>query len=223
MYNFALMENRIQAIRESNKLSLSEVARRANTTASQIQKLERGERRLTSEWMERLATALNCHPADFLHEGNSIRDKPLAGPSIAASPSFASIPVYNVSISSGHGAWNDNEVIIGRHSYNVDWLRKVGASPCEKLAIITNTGESNIPEIRHNDKLLIDTGKTKLIDGKWYAFQYDGSLLVKQAQLVPGGKRLILRSANPAYQNIETALDDITTIGQVLDLKRAMA
>ncbi len=45
---------------------MEELGRRSRTTASQISKLERGERRLTVEWMTRLAKALNCRREDLL-------------------------------------------------------------------------------------------------------------------------------------------------------------
>jgi transcriptional regulator with XRE-family HTH domain len=58
--------NRIAAIREEKGLGLSDVARLAKTTPAQIQKLERGERRLTVEWMRRLADAMGVKPSELL-------------------------------------------------------------------------------------------------------------------------------------------------------------
>lgn len=39
---------------------------RAQTTNQQVSHLEQGRRKLTYEWMERLAKALSCHPLDLL-------------------------------------------------------------------------------------------------------------------------------------------------------------
>lgn len=58
--------NRIKEIRKSKGLALNAVAERANTTPQQVQRLERGDRRLTTEWIERLADALECEPADIV-------------------------------------------------------------------------------------------------------------------------------------------------------------
>ncbi len=61
-------KNRIEEIRKARGYSMEELAQRANTTASQINKLEKGRVSLTLEWMYRLANALDCHwselPAD---------------------------------------------------------------------------------------------------------------------------------------------------------------
>lgn len=41
------------------------------TSKSQIDKLEKGQRRLTEDWMRRLARALQCSPADLLEDDES--------------------------------------------------------------------------------------------------------------------------------------------------------
>jgi transcriptional regulator with XRE-family HTH domain len=61
------MTNRIAEIRKARGLTLQEVATRASTTNQQISHLERGRRKLSYEWMERLASALSCQPLDLVH------------------------------------------------------------------------------------------------------------------------------------------------------------
>lgn len=60
------MTNRIKELRRLRGLTQDGLGKRVGTGRSQIVKLERGERRLTVEWMRRLARALDCHPADLL-------------------------------------------------------------------------------------------------------------------------------------------------------------
>lgn len=62
------MQNRIGVLRRERGLSLAGLAKAAGTTKAQIQKLERGDRRLSLEWMERLAAALHVKPSDLLPE-----------------------------------------------------------------------------------------------------------------------------------------------------------
>ena len=58
--------NRVREWRHRRELSIEELARRSRTSPSQISKLERGQRRLTVEWMSRLAKALGCRSEDLL-------------------------------------------------------------------------------------------------------------------------------------------------------------
>lgn len=47
---------------------MAELAQAAGTTKAQIQKLERGDRRLSLDWMERIARALNVKVSSLLPE-----------------------------------------------------------------------------------------------------------------------------------------------------------
>ena len=60
------MTNRIQALRKQKGLSQRELAERIGTSGQQVGNLEAGRRKLTQDWMERLAAGLGCGPADLL-------------------------------------------------------------------------------------------------------------------------------------------------------------
>ncbi|MDD3445133.1 MAG: S24 family peptidase [Zavarzinia sp.] len=60
------MNNRLGELRRRAGLTQDQLAERAGTGRSQIVKLERGERRLTVDWMLRLAGPLGCDPKDLL-------------------------------------------------------------------------------------------------------------------------------------------------------------
>jgi transcriptional regulator with XRE-family HTH domain len=59
-------KNFIKDIRDDRGLSLEELAQRMNTTNQQISNLELGKRKLSWDWMQRLAGALECHPMDLV-------------------------------------------------------------------------------------------------------------------------------------------------------------
>ena len=63
----------LKTLRERRGLSMDELAERIETTGSTISKLEKGQMKLTVEWMEKLAEALGVHPAEL------IDDRPSAG------------------------------------------------------------------------------------------------------------------------------------------------
>lgn len=56
------VHNQIRVFREAQELSLDSLASLVGTTNQQISLLETGRRRLTVEWLIRLAKALSCHP-----------------------------------------------------------------------------------------------------------------------------------------------------------------
>ena len=63
--------NKIKALREERGWSMARLAEACHppTTASQINKLEKGKVRLTVDWMRRLADALECHQLDIMDGG----------------------------------------------------------------------------------------------------------------------------------------------------------
>lgn len=60
------MTNYVRRIREQKQLTREVLAKRVGTSTSQITKLERGERKLSQEWMDRLASALGVHPVALM-------------------------------------------------------------------------------------------------------------------------------------------------------------
>lgn len=60
--------NNIRRIRKHKGLSLQKLADILNTSRSQLDKLERGDRRLTVDWLERISLALECSPIDLFPE-----------------------------------------------------------------------------------------------------------------------------------------------------------
>lgn len=58
--------NRIRELRELAGLTQDQLADRMGTQSQQIGKHERGERRLTIQWMQRYAAALGIAPADLI-------------------------------------------------------------------------------------------------------------------------------------------------------------
>jgi phage repressor protein C with HTH and peptisase S24 domain len=60
------MKNRMRYLRQKAGLTLEEVAEAAGTSNQMIGMLERGQRNLTTNWMERIAPVLGVSPADLM-------------------------------------------------------------------------------------------------------------------------------------------------------------
>lgn len=71
------LPNRIRELRERRQLTQEELAAAIGTSKMQVSRLERGERRLTQSWMERIGQALRVHPAELLP---AVQAFPLAAP-----------------------------------------------------------------------------------------------------------------------------------------------
>jgi transcriptional regulator with XRE-family HTH domain len=58
----------LRRLREDRLLSQAELAERAHTSQPQIDRLEKGLRRMSVDWAKRLAPALQCHWLDLMGE-----------------------------------------------------------------------------------------------------------------------------------------------------------
>ncbi|MFE1601583.1 helix-turn-helix domain-containing protein [Methylobacterium sp. ID0610] len=71
--------NRINELRLNRKWSQSELAEKAGAHWVTISKLERGEMRLTQDWMKRLADALGVEPAELIADAPLTRTVYVSG------------------------------------------------------------------------------------------------------------------------------------------------
>ena len=110
--------NRIREIREAAGLSSDELGERVGTSGAQIRRLETGERKLTADWMGRIAEVLGCTPADLIANAMAaeIRDEveiAAIDPVIASSIAKRGLKAYTVTAKSVAGAGiNPGDVIM---------------------------------------------------------------------------------------------------------------
>lgn len=65
----SVLPSPLRRLRQARGLTMQQLADASGTSKSQIDKLERGARRLTTDWIVRLAHALGCDPSALLPDG----------------------------------------------------------------------------------------------------------------------------------------------------------
>lgn len=188
----AAMANRVAELREALGLSQSDLAEMIGTTKSQLGKLERGERRLSDHWAQRLAPHLGVQAFElFMPNGMSItlRQVPLIGRISCGNWQEAiENPEGSVPTISG-----------GPRSFA---LRPEGDSMDQLIA----DGDGYV---------VIDPDQLDLIDGKVYAVMNgDCETTVKMYRASPA--RLVPCSSNPSHKTILVGKDEFRTIGRVV-------
>ena len=133
------MRNQIKKYRKSNGLTMKSLADKIGTTASQINKLEKGERRLTADWMQKLAGALGCSPLDLFVDGG--------GFSHSSNELEAHSRVLNLHVSEDGqaSAWHIPKAVFSKNGFEG-----------ENLAIVPVLQRDLEPDVRLNDYVVID-------------------------------------------------------------------
>lgn len=118
-----------------------------------------------------------------------------------------------VEASAGPGALGATEVPFDTFRFSRRWLREQGLEP-RMLAAIRVSGDSMEPLLRDGDEILVDRTPQPFREGI-HVLRMGEVLHVKRVQAGPPG-RVNLISANPAYEPVRVALDDIDVIGRVV-------
>jgi len=133
-------------------------------------------------------------------------------------PAVAAVPEVNINASAGGGALVDHERRGDNWYFPASWLRHELRAEAENLRIISIDGDSMEPILEAGDKILIDTSR-KAPSPPGIFVLYDGmGLVAKQLEPVPNTEpaRVLIRSANPRYQDYERTVDEVSIIGRVV-------
>lgn len=122
---------------------------------------------------------------------------------------FALVPLYDVRVSAGHGAFNGTENVLTQLAFTRYWLNKLGLHAAHLVAVRVD-GDSMEPTIRSGDVLLIDREQTHPRDGAIYVMRREDWLVAKRLQLLAGGLVRVI-SDNQAYppEEVEPAALEI--------------
>jgi len=119
----------------------------------------------------------------------------------------------SVRASAGPGAMAAAEVPFDTFRFSRRWLRQQGLDPA-MLSAIRVSGDSMEPLLRDGDEILVDRSPQPFREGI-HVLRMGDVLHVKRVQAGPPG-RVRLISANPAYEPVKVALEEIDVIGRVV-------
>lgn len=197
---------------------MESLAQLSGTTASQINKLEKRQRRLTEEWLVKLAQALQCNPEDLI-DGAGKR-LPGAGRGAVEHlyiPECRLAPVDEDGPAAGLGHFQDYAV------FRVDWLKALSTDFYDKLMVYIVDDDSMETTLRSGDQVLVDpTGDRMRGDGV-YVIKMLSGLAIKRIVFAPAGQTVDILSDNPVYpahEKVERSSIDL--IGRVVWVGRRL-
>jgi transcriptional regulator with XRE-family HTH domain len=201
------MHNEIQALRKNKNMTLTELALAVNSTPQQIGRLEKGERRLTVDWIDKIARALNVLPEDLLTGNHGER---VVIPEI----DMASTRENNDSTKSSVA---ESDSIVSEWALPKQLLaNQVGSN--STMRIIQVMGDSMQPEFNPGDRVMVNTAD-RMPSPPGVFVLWDGfGLIIKRCEMIPKSDppRTILSSANKNYATYESEMNELDIQGRVV-------
>ena len=132
---------------------------------------------------------------------------------------FVHVPLFDVQVSAGNGAFNDVESIEAMKPFDANFIRRDLGIAHNHIAMSRVAGVSMEPWLHHKDTILSDLRDREALTEGVHVVRLDGALLVKKLQRLPG-KILRVSSYNAAYepfdvQGGEDSDRDFAVIGRV--------
>ncbi|HLY56366.1 MAG TPA: LexA family transcriptional regulator [Stellaceae bacterium] len=209
-----MTENRLREWREREGLSMQALAERIGTSAPQINKLEKGERRLTLDWMTRLAAGLGCEPRDLMPEGEPPRRLP--GGEAALGPAPHPIdPRDLIPVRSAARGGSEQEMFLTDGP--IDYVRRPPSLAHVRDAYsIYMLGDSMTPRFRQGQLLHVNPYKPPQLGAGVVVTKADDAVLIKEFVRM-NGEKLQLRQYNPAGP-VDLPLEAIRSVHTIVGL-----
>jgi phage repressor protein C with HTH and peptisase S24 domain len=173
-----------------------------------------GEREPKVSRCVEIAKAVSVDVGWLVSGEGEMRPKPADTPVSLDEDRFALVPLYDVTVSAGHGLLNGGENKLADLAFTRYWLNKAGLH-LNQLAAIRAKGDSMEPTIRSGDTILVDMAHTQIQDGQVFVIRDGDTLLVKRLQRKLGGMVRVI-SDNRLYPEFEAAADTLHVVGRAV-------
>lgn len=212
-----MVPNFTAAWRKFRGMSQDELAVLIGTTKSMLGKLERGERTLDLDWLEKLGRALKIEPYQIIASAPGTE---LHSPSISTDDSVVTLRAFNLSYAMGPGTNIDDYIEEGTYEFDANMLSKLSRASHDKLFVAKGDGDSMFPTLVNDDTVVIDTTQhiLNLRDRIW-ACSIHGAGAIKRLRPVADGKVEVI-SDNPGIKDDVVDAQDIHIVGRVIWLGR---
>lgn len=197
------MENRIREWRKARGLSAQALAIKLKTGRSTIVKLENGERRLTTTWMERIAKELNLTPVQLLSSDalQPVEQRMVSAPRV----DWLSVWEYAGTVPAQRPitSWETADFVPYPKEAQLIGL-PITADDMDRVAPVGST-------------IYVDLNEKSLVDRGCYVFAHGDQILFRRYRNSEGPARFEPASTNPNHSVFyPTDTQTVAVVGRVV-------
>lgn len=197
------------------------------TSGQQVERLEKGQRSLTQDWIDKAATALSVEPADIITpqprdaETLPVRSSDQAPTRSVDGGETAQLLRLDLSLPMGPGATVDDYVEEEPVEFDLGYIGAITRTPVHRLRLARGVGDSMMPTLLSNDEVLIDTTQNALLHSdRIYACAINGGAAIKRLRPIEGGKRILVISDNKTIEPYPVDAREVLIWGRVIRFAR---
>lgn len=203
------MRNNLRELRKKAGLSQLELADKLNTTQGMIGLLERGERKLSPDWLKRISQILSCSPLDILPDLNTLT------PTVQPNQNSVSIEMIDAAACCGNGIENFMENVVGFWQMPKEEYRAISTIAPDNVKMLRVFGDSMETTLSDGDWVLVDISRKFFDSDGIFLIRLSTGLAVKRIQGTIGTD-VVICSDNPKYRPITAATSDVQIVGKVI-------
>ncbi len=113
---------------------------------------------------------------------------------------FVKLPLYDLNVSAGAGAWNDAARVKTYLAFRRDWLLQTVGSDSKELALVSVAGDSMSPTIPHGAVVMIEPLFVDGVSDGIHLMMLNGRLVIKRLQ------RLEMRMASDLTADVRVSV-----------------
>ncbi len=175
----------------------AELAEKTGISQPHISQMASGQKNINAEFLERICEAFGISLPDFFACES------------AEEPEIVFVPLVRARPRAGTGGLETDGDEAGRYAFHASFLeRKRGSVLTMRLFVVE--GDSMEPTLKSGDMIMVNTSDEArhVITGNIYLLRMGDELMVKRLETRLGGV-LLVRSDNPAYEDIPVQKDEV--------------
>lgn len=212
---------RVRAARKERGMTQGDLGKALGVVQSVVSDIENGKLKSWPLHRAAIQRALN-KPRSFFEPVES--DEIDEVDARADLPAMVAVPEYDVRLSAGPGAFNDDERIIDHWQFSRRYIENELRVAPSSLGVVTVDGDSMYPTLWPGDRVMVDMTETNPAKGGVYAIFDSDATVVKRVERVPASDpaEVVLISDNKNHNQYRVPAEMVRVIGRVVWFARRM-
>ncbi len=214
--------NNIEKLRLHRGWSRPELGKRMGTSGQQVERLEKGTRRLAQAWIDKAAAAFGVSPSKIIEPLEDSQPAPATSSfeDFAAEHGIVFLEELDLALGMGATYLDGTAEVRGIVPFKEDWLRGLFGGSFHHLKVFRGRGDSMQPTIMDGDIVIVDMSQTRIDDqDRIWAVAYGDFGMIRRVRVTHRGTWMLMPD-NAVVRPDEVTDGEAAIMGRVIWIGR---